>query len=137
MKLRWLVRQQPDLVDRERLDPVVLPIIRMPGQRSFGEQRSGEGTRGDRLAESGLTNEQVGVGETLRLELRAKLGQRLAVADDAGERIGHGMCVGAAWRALAFSRSRSRRWARPCSHTSRMRCSAVMLVMIASRNTTP
>ena len=57
VKFRRLVGKQPDLVDRQRLDPVVLPIVGVPVQRRLGQQGRGERARAGRLAEPGLPDE--------------------------------------------------------------------------------
>src|SRR5207237_5884095 len=87
------------------------------------------------LAEPRLANEKVRVGQPVGPDLRAQLVECLRVAGYGFERIGHGAWLVAARRAFV-SRSRSRRWARPRSHTPRTRCREVMLVTIARRKTT-
>ena len=140
VELSRLVRDQADLVDVDELLAVVLPVVGVARQGRLRQQRGSKRTRDRRLAQSCFADEEIRVGKPAGGKLRAELLQRMGVADDAGERIRHGICVGAARPdcACAFtSRSRSRRCARPCSQTSRMRCRAVMLVTIASRKTMP
>ena len=90
VKLRRLVRQQPDLIDRQRLDPVVLPIIRMAVEVCLGKQRCRQRSSGHRLTQARLSDEQVCVRQASAFELRSQLVERLVVACDALERIGHG-----------------------------------------------
>jgi hypothetical protein len=61
MKLRRLVGQEPDLVDRQRLDSIVLPIVGVSVERSFRQQRDGECSGGRCFAEPDLADEQVRV----------------------------------------------------------------------------
>ena len=44
VKLGRLVGQEPDLVDRERLDAVILPVIEVSPQRRLRQQGGGEGS---------------------------------------------------------------------------------------------
>jgi hypothetical protein len=180
MKFRCLVREQPDLVDRQRLDPIVFPIVRVPVQRSLGQKCARQQPGCGRLAKTGLADEEVCVSKTPGAELRAQLIEGLDVPHhlreqkggapgsgsarpaaprgdvppqkrgapgfgsarpaaprgDVPPQIGHGVTVLPLLGAAAASRSMASRSARPCSQTSRMRCSAVKLVRIASRNTT-
>ncbi len=89
MELGRLIGQKPDLVDRKRLDPVVLPVIGVPVQSRLGQQSRGQGAGGGRLAEAGLADKQVCVRKSLGVDLRSELIQRPRVPGDAGKRILH------------------------------------------------
>ena len=69
MKLWWLVRQEPDLVDRKGLDAVVIPVVWVTAKRCLRQQRRREGAGGCRFAKPRLADEQVSVGEPVGLEL--------------------------------------------------------------------
>src|SRR5205814_9226763 len=88
-KLRRLFRQQADLVDRQRLDAVVLPVVRVPVQLGLRQERGGQRAGRGRLAKSGLAHEQVGVREAAALQLRAQLAESLVVPDYSFEGIAH------------------------------------------------
>ena len=89
VKLRRLVRQEPYLVDRKRLDPVVFPVVGMSRQRRLGQESRRQRPGGRGLAEAGFADEEVRVREPVGVDLRAQLIQCLRMADDAVERIGH------------------------------------------------
>ena len=59
MELGRLVRQQANLVDRERLDAVVLPVVGVPVQLGLRQERGRERASRGRLPEPGLTDEEV------------------------------------------------------------------------------
>jgi len=67
-------------------------------QGCFGQQRGGKCAGCGRLAEPGLTNEEVRVSETPGLELRSELIERSRVPRDAGKGIGHATRLSAARR---------------------------------------
>src|ERR1700687_1990321 len=135
MELGRLLGQQADLVDRERLDPVVLPVVGVPSKARLRQKGGRQQSRDGGLAQARLPDEEVGMSQAAALELRPQLFQRLWLTGDAREWVSHGVWGGAARRAFV-SRSMARRCARPWSHTSRMRWSAVRLVSTASRKTT-
>jgi len=109
VELGWFVRYEPDLVDVQELDPVVLPVVGVPAERRLGQERRGEGARGCGLAEAGLADEEIRVGEPAGIQLRAQLPQCLKVSYDSSERIAHRVCgFGAGLGAAAAFASRSR-----------------------------
>src|SRR3989442_15523567 len=58
MKLGRLVRQEPDLVDRKRLDAVVLPVVWVTAKGCLRQQRRREGAGGRRFAQPSLSEAQ-------------------------------------------------------------------------------
>src|ERR1700682_1938788 len=80
VELWRLVRQEPDLIDRQRFDAVVFPVVGVAGKRRLGQKRGGKGTRGDRLAQTRLPDKQIGVRQAVRVDLRPQLVERLRVA---------------------------------------------------------
>ena len=89
MELGRLVGQEPDLVDRKRLDAVVFPVVRISPQLRLGQQGRGEGAGRGRLAEPGLSHEQIRMRQPAACQLGAQLRQGLRVPDDAREWVRH------------------------------------------------
>ena len=65
VKLGRLVRQEADLVDRERFDPVVFPVVGVPGQRRLGQERRGERASRGRLPQTRFADEKICVREAV------------------------------------------------------------------------
>ena len=88
------IGKKTDLVDLQAVAAVVLPVVRVPVERSLRQQGLGERPSHSRLADRRLPDEEVGVREPLRSQLAVQQPQHAGVSGDTAEGIIHGRQLG-------------------------------------------
>src|SRR5205807_1746184 len=90
MELGLAVRQEADLVDRNRPPAIVLPVVGVALERVFREEGFRQPPRDFGLPEVGFAREEVGLGKVVALKLRLEQPERSRVPRDALESRGFG-----------------------------------------------